>query len=422
MKTLSLFILLTCLFPAVVRAEALTLEHVVEVVLATHPQILMARQEADTARHEKIAQSWFSDPKLGFKFEQVPVGSSGPNSANMKTFSFSQDIVFPATLVVQKASLNAKYQANQANVTQTSREIIFEIKEAYFSLLAVRELLKINRTIYNQYAQGQVILEVAYKSLADKNPKNAPMTSDGSSLFEGVLMAKIKKAETQARINELVSAEKTLESKLNLMMGHDAPDPVPALTTPQLKRIKLSSKVLEEKLLGQNAALKVLDFMSEKSQKDVALAKLSYVPTIMPEFEYNQRANQTDAYTLGLSLNVPLWIHRHSAQIQSARARQKQAQALWANEKLKTTTELYAIYNELTQQFETLSLYKNNILPTSRSLVDTALVSQSAGGSSSLMTLQKLLGYHQANTTYWEMWRNYQIAYALLEKLVGEDL
>lgn len=419
-KLLLLFSL--CLFSSVANAENLTLERVINIVIGQHPKIMSASNDADAARHNKTAQSWFADPKVGVKFEQVPAGSSSLNNADMKTYSASQEIVFPGTLMAQSAALNAEYQAKQANITETQREIIFEIKQTYFSLLAVRELLKTNRGLLNQYAQGQNILETAYKSLADKKDETVSLSLDGAGVFDGALTAKVKKAETQASLNELLSAEKSLEAKLNLMMGRDPLTPVPTLIAPQLKRIKMSAKILEEKLLSQNTGLKALDFMSKKSQKDVTLAKLSYVPTLMPELEYNQRNGQNDAYTLGLSLNVPLWIHRNNAQIQSAQAQHKQVLAVLANEKLNTTTEFYSVYNQLKQHFETIQLYENNILPATRSLVSTALVSQSANQSSALITLQKMVSYHQANTTYWELWKNYQIEYAWIEKLVGEDL
>lgn len=426
MKT-NVLVLILGLFILPAKTYALTLTEVIDAVRVTHPRIAAARQSVASAKSDIHAKSWLPDPEAGVMFEEVPT-SLGLGSADMTTYSFSQTLPFPTQIATKAKSLRHDYQAKTATLTETERRVVFEAKKTFYELAAARHALSDKENIVHYYRQAISSLSKAYEtsstSSADSDvmPENADGAVAMGSVFDDVLMLKMKKAEAEAEIHDLHHAVKAFSAKLNLMMGRVAETKIGRLELPSVKVLKLSVTELENLLLQQNADLTALFWLVKKSEKDVSLARQNLIPTLSPEIEFNDRQNNANAYSLGLKLSVPLWFTRNAAEIKSAKAEALRMRAEYDTAKLDVRTELHNLVNHAKWHYQILGKYRGEILPLARSLVNRALAQQTTNRSTLVNTPQKLIGYHQASTMYWQMWQDYQIEYAMLEELIGEDL
>lgn len=422
---INVLVLILGLFYFPISAQALTITEVVDAVRAAHPRIEEARQSAKSAHSRIHAESWLPDPEVGVMFEEVPTGLS-LGDADMTTYSVSQSVPFPTKIVTKAQSLSHDHKAKTAIATETERRVVFEAKKTFYELVAARNALSDKTSVVHYYQQAISGLSKAYEmrgvQVDAESMSQGAEGADNSNIFDDILMLKMKKAEAEAEIHDLRHAEKALSSKLNLMMGREAETKIGRLSSPGVKTLKLSVKELEEKLLKQNADLTALLWLVKKSEKDVSLARQNLLPTLTPEVEYNQRQNNVNAYSLGLKLSVPLWFTRNSSEIKSAKAEAFRMRAEYDSAKLDVRAELHNLVNYAKWHYQILGKYRSEILPLARSLVNRALASQTANQTVLSITSQKLIGYHQASTMYWEMWKDYQIEYAMLEELVGEDL
>ncbi|MBI4411045.1 MAG: TolC family protein [Deltaproteobacteria bacterium] len=421
-----------------VFAQTLTLDEVVKTVRETHPSIEAAKQDAESAKQMKKAESWLEDPMVGVIFEEVPFNSPSLGNADMTSYFVSQKIPFLGTLITKNKALNAEYKAKREMVTSREREMVFEAKKAYFELFAVMNQLKDQRSIASSYAQMIASFEAQYKSGGDRlsgkdGRKKAPteMTSGmsgqtdsigGVSVFADLMMAKMKKAEVETLILDLKHQEEALKARLNLLMGREAHETIGRLSEPKIKKIKEDTKTLEQKLLAQNADLKALEWMLKKSEKEVSLAAQRLIPVIEPEFMYQRRQNMDNAYQLGIGLNLPIWINRNVHEIKKAKADKLRTKADLESQTRGAKDTLHNLLHFAVEHYKIVSKYRGEIIPLAQSAANAATTAYGAGMISSSSLLQKIINLHEARKMYRDMWKDYQIEYAMLEALVGEEL
>ncbi len=405
----------------------MTLQDVVSTVVQNHPAIQSARHNAEATRQEKKMESWLMDPMVGVQFEEVPLMDPSLGNADMISYFVSQKIPFPSKLITKNRAMEAEYQSKKAMITGTEREKIFEAKKTFFEIIANQNRMKDQQTILSSYKQIAAVLDKGYETMTP--PKNPPHEMSGtketllqmSSPFSDVLMARMKKAESEALLLDLKHQKKALEAKLNILMGREPHTPL-QLVSPKIKKLTLSAKTLEEKTLRQNSDLASLEWMKKAAKKETSLAYQSLIPDFEPEFMYQRRQNRDNAYTLGISLNFPLWINTKQAQIKKSKAEQKKAESELEKETRNIKTELHYLIHHAEEHYKIVNKYKNEIVPLARSGFNAAKSAYEAGqiGSNSLLT--SLINFHQASQMYWEMWEDYQMEYAMLEQIVGEEL
>lgn len=405
----------------------MTLQEVVSTVVQNHPAIHTARYDAEAARQEKKMESWLMDPMVGVQFEEVPLNSSSPGNADMTSYFVSQKIPFPSKLITKNKAKEAEYQAKKVMITAAEREKIFEAKKTFFEIIANQNRLKDQQTILNAYKQIIGSLEKTYETMT---PPKSPSPEMGtgremplsmSSPFSDVLMARMKKAESEAVLLDLKHQKEAYEAKLNILMGREPHAPL-QLVSPKIKKLSADMKTLEEKTLRQNSDLTSMQWMVKAAKKETSLAYQSLIPDFEPEFMYQRRQNMDNAYTLGVSLNFPLWINTKQAQIKKSKAEQKKMESELENETRKMKTELHYLIHHAEEHYKIVSKYKNEIVPLARSSFNAARTAYEAGQIASTNLLNSLISFHQASQMYWEMWEDYQMEYAMLEQIVGEEL
>lgn len=401
------------LFPMTLQATELTLEDVVEFVKKNHPVVDAAKQGAKEARAAKGAESWLPDPMVGLEFEEIPLSNPSLGNSLMTDYFISQEIPFPGTLAVKSSALESEYKAAQSMVTGAVWMAIFDAKQTFLKLVAVENQIKNKKGVLNSFSQLVASLSQEYET-------NLPMGEE--SLFSDLMMAKMKKAEVEAEIFDLNHKKETLRSRLNLLLGRASMDPLPALEIPKLEGLTIDEKTLEEKFVGQNPDLKALEWMVNKAKKEKTLATMGLIPTLKPEFTYQRRQNMDNAYTLSIGLNFPLWFNRNKAEIDRAQAAHLRAKAELENKTLDLKTMFHNLLHHAVEHNKIVKKYESEIVPFARSAFKAAETAYEANQISSASLLQRLTNYYEASKMYWEMWEDYQVDYAMLEQVVGEEL
>lgn len=434
---LTSLILLLGFVPATVRAQTLTLQEVIEQV-KKHPRIRQAEWEVKEAKAARIAESWLMDPMVGVTLEEIPLNNKSLGNADMTSYSVSQEIPFPTVIATRSSAMGKEVKSKQAMLKGAEQEKIFEAKKTYVELLAAQNRLKAKREVLSSYNQIVAVLTKQYETGAKvpsqgKTPEasmggsmggtittGSPMTENAS--FSDVAMAKMKKAEVEAEIYDLHHQVEATTSRLNILMGREPDTMIRSLENLPVKSLRVADDQLEQKVFSQNSDLKALDWMVKKSRKEVSLAAQKLIPTVEPMFMYNRRQNMENAYTVGVNMNFPLWFHRNVAEISQAKAASKKMAAELEAQKATALTSLHELIHHAKEHYKIVNKYRGEIVPLARSAFTTALTGYEARMLSSSNLLQKLINYHDASGMYWEMWMDYQMDYAMLEWLVGEEL
>lgn len=405
---------------------ALTLEQVVTAVSANHPALEAAQWQAKSVKSMKGAKAWLPDPKVELMFEKVPTATPGLKNADMTNYTISQEVPFPAKLITKAGSIEKEYQSKRNMAEGTKREVIFAAKKTYYEIVANQNVRAAKSSILKYYAQIIGSMDKNYQtgtkmptSGSGMAPEKPPVALTG---LDDILMTKMKKEEIEIELLDLDHKIESLQVNLNLMMGRPANLKMDRLSVPAIKTLRVDEKQLEEKLLQRNSDILALNNMVEKAKKDTSLAKMSYAPNFMTAFTYNQRQNMDNAYSLSFGMNVPIWINKNQSLIAAAKADQFRANAERDNQILNSKQALHYLMHYGQQHQKILSKYRGSILPLAKSAADIALTSYQGNLTSATSALQKLISYQEVTSMYWMMWADYQMQFAMLEQLIGEEL
>lgn len=417
--------LMTTFLSGIGHANALTLTEVIERVLNQHPDLAIAQTNIKIAKKEKQISSWLPDPKGKIEAQEIGVKNHSLGNADMTNYGISQEIPFPLTLTTQAKKGAAVVKSLQYENEAARRNLIFETTKTYIELLMTQKQMLLRKEVLGIYRQLSTSLETEYKANSGHTPVNTMGTERGEkkeSFLGDVFMAKMKAAESEAAIDDLQHKTETLKARLNLMMGQAASDKMTVLEPLPVKNLKMKISDLEEKLASQNSDLNSLKWLIEKSKQEKNLTVLALVPTLEPEFTYNQRKSMENAVTVGVGLNIPIWINRNSAEIKKGQLELYKTRMEFNSKQLSLKQDLYDLYNHAIQHVKIVRKYRDEIVPLAKSAFKVTQASFNTGDTDTRDLLQKMINYLEASKMYWDLWSDYQIEYALLEQITGETL
>lgn len=414
MRRFLTFYLIIGLLPRLAIGADLTLDEVLAKVKSYHPAIQEAQYSAKELRSKKHAESFLSDPKLGIAFDEVPLKDPALKNADKIEYSIAQEIPFPTVLTTKNRALDAAYQAGKSLATGAEREILLETKKAYFGLVATKNRIINYQTMKNSY-------DILIKTMAKRYASNTTPQNEMGNGFTDLMTTKMKKAELETTLFDLHHQEESLTVKLNLMMGNEAHTPL-NVSTPPLKQLKIDINSLEEKFKNQNSDLESLKWNITQAKREKSLATQNLIPKLEPEFKYQNLNNRDDSYMLGMNLNVPLWLNRNTAEINAAKMNQKKNEAALANAQLSLSEKLHYLIHHASEHYKIVNKYKHEIIPYGQSALNASKTAFEANLTDTSSVLRQTLSLQEAQNTYWDMWEDYQIEYAELEQLIGEEL
>lgn len=423
------------ILPANTQAGPLTLDALLGTVRATHPAISMARQETLMTRQQKKAEAWIEDPEIEFMAEEIPYMSPSPGNASMQKIGVMQKIPFPALPLQKAKSFNKEIAAKKSMTDAAERDAVFDAKKSYYELVAADQQIREYGAIISSYKQMLGSMETAYSTAGGSTPDSnatggggmgGTTVASGSAVMPqttlaDVYMVKMKKAEAEAELHDMHHQRHALVAKINLLMQRE-PSTKISLVTPRTKSFRGDENALWEKTKLQNSEITAMRHYVSKAKSDVKVAKYSVVPGLGLTFEHDRRQNMDNAYTLSVGLNVPLWINRNAGTIGMAKADKLRAEASLENTTLTVREEFHYLVEHAKWHGKILGKYRGEILPNAKAAADAALALLQTGMAPSSTVLDKIIGAAQARIMYWKMWGDYMIEYAMLEKLVGEDL
>lgn len=424
MRSFILLLVLALFFiPSPALAESLNLETVLTRTKATHPAIDEAKWDYKAAERSVLAKSWLEDPRFSLMFDEVPL-NTGLKAANMTNYSVSQKIPFSLPLSGAKAASETKAKLMEA--ISIERKIIAETKKTFFELFAIQKIGAAQKNALHALKQLSAGLQKKYESFKIPTNMNTSMPDEKSenslNLFSELTMARMKAAEMEANLADSHHLLEALKAKLNLLMGLAAENPLPPLLQPTLKKVGFSYSALEEKLKNQNADLKSQEWMVKASKNEAGLAKMKLLPEIEPEFTYQQRDNMENAYSVGINLNLPLWLHRNESEISSAKAMAMKSKRTFEKTTLEAKNDLHNLYHHAVEHYRIVLLYQNEIVPLAKASMHASHTALEANATITETYVKRVATYYQAIEMMWKMWVDYQTEYAFLEVFVGENL
>ncbi len=387
----------------------LSLESVLQEVLARNPAIKAARAkgEAMDARVPQ-ARAW-DDPRVG-----VDVERSG--TTHFTTYTDNEWMVSQTIPLSGKNRLRAKAASSEASGAWV------EVRRRELDLTARA------RASFFQYANAHTQLELNLKN--DELLKQfAEISRDkyraGTRMQAEVLMAETelaKNGEVRRDLERRISDE---QSRLNVLMNRPPQSPLAAPVLLPVKYPDVNFDRLVPMALTHRPELQSAQLRIKASQARQTLAHREWIPD--PEIrvearQYNGAAKAFSEYDTGIFFNFP-WVNRgkYKAGIREADKNRESAEA----ELAALQNETIGMVREQVKKIETAHhhslLFAERILPLARQTVDAMRIAYLSDKASLLDLLSAQRTLRESESMQQQHHTDYQMAVAEMEGLIGVD-
>lgn len=262
---------------------------------------------------------------------------------------------------VASAESQAKYFGFETAVLQTA----FEVKRPYYQLYFLNERIRVNEETLTLLGQLEQIARAQVEA--------------GKATLQDVLRAQIEQERLSTEIVNLGDSRNPMLAQLKAALGlgvDQANPPMPAQfeSTP----LDLTSEQLFATALARNPRLKAMEAEVRMAETGIQLARTSKLPDFNVGIEADAKASPV-MWRPTLGVTLPIWRDKIAAEIASAQAGKRAAEARLSAEQIQLAVEFADksfMYREATRN---LKLLTDSLLPKARQALEVARSGYSAG-------------------------------------------
>lgn len=387
------------------RAEILSLDQAVQTTLAQNPELKSMQQDAEAAKSAAGKARFWDDPMVGVRLYQVPIGENIDHAMDID-YIVAQKFPFPGKVKAAAQIAHHNYLHHLESLDGRGRELLRELKNAYYQLFAAERLLEVSRSLEGRL---RAMVQGAQAKLAAGEPAGADAAQGQAEL-----------ARLLAEREPLKQKRQVWQAKLNQLMFQplDQAVSLPAKLPPPHWDLPLGE--LEAIAERRHPKLKGARHRIEEKSWGVKAAKRDWYPDFGAQVEYVQRPGQTeDAWTGELMMNVPLIVGKKKAAVKQAQA--ELAGARYSEQAVKNDVSfrVQEIYQKVQANRRVLQVTGGTLLPQVRQSLEMTSAAYLAGKSYFLDSLNAARGLLQAQNDYWKAYADLAEAGAELEEAVG---
>ena len=384
------------------------LQQLIEQALENNPEIKAMQRRFDMMRARIPQAKALDEPTLsvGYMGNIAPFTLQKGDPSSGRSISITQDLPYPG-----KRSLKGKIAGTDAdaewwNFEQTRRNVVAEVKDAYFDLYYITKAIGVvnkTKTLLEQFTK---IAEARY--------------AVGKGIQQDVLKAQVEFSKLIEQETMLQQRKQIAEARLNSLLYRESDSPLGVPEELKPRDFPYSLSELNEAAVVNYPELKAQRRKIEGAQYSIQLAKKDFYPDFSAGFTYINRPGMPEMYGVTVGVKLPIYI------AQKQRPALTEATASFDAEKRslenKTTVLMFKIrdrYLAETTAQRLVKLYSTTIVPQSSLSLESAIAGYEVGKVDFLTLLDNLVTLLNYELSYYEQLSNEEKAVAGLEPLVG---
>jgi outer membrane protein, heavy metal efflux system len=392
--------------------EAATpLSQLVKEAEQSNPQILAAQRDWQAAAQVPSQVSTLPDPEV--MVQQMSAGTPLPfdgfNSVQMTYLGFgvSQSIPYPGKLRLRGEIARRKADAFRRQADTVRREVVEQVKSAYFRLGYVQQTLSILSKDGQLLDQIEKIAEARYRV--------------GQGSQQEVLKAQLQQTKLLRDTTQYRQQMQTLQARLKQLLNR--PQDSADITTEKLTETPLpfSSDDLLAAVRTGNPEVGARHEMVQDRSLRVELARKDFYPDFNVQYMYQHTAAPfPERYRLSFGVKLPIF-----------RSRRQQPELAEAAEQLNGARRAYEaqvqqVYFEVRDQYlvadsdaKVLKIYREGLIPQATATFQAGLAAYQSAQQDFQTLLDSFLDVYNLDVEYWRTLAEHNTALARLEQLTG---
>lgn len=391
---------------------ATSLASLIEEAKVKSPQILAANHAYKAASYAPASAGALPDTQV--MAQHLSVGSPRPFAGYTNSnFAYiglgvSQEFPYPGKRKLRAEVAGREAETVQAQAASTTRDVIENIKTAYFRLAYVQQSIHVLEHHDQVLADMQQIAESRYRVGQGNQQEVLKAQLQHTKILQEITMGRRDEGQLEAQLKQFLDR------------GQDSPDIV---AEPLVQRaLPYSPSQLFQLAQKQSPQIQVQRAMLSQTQSQVTLAQREFRPDFSLQYMYqNTDRKFRDYYMLTFSLTLP---NRGRRRAELAEATEKQESA---NQELQA--EIQKQDADIQQQFvmaqtsaEQLKFYKEGLIPQAAAEFKSALAAYQANRQDFQTLFSSFLDALDLDLQYQRELADHESALARIESLTGVTL
>ncbi|GEM_PF-434336 len=386
-----------------------TLPELVTEALQKNPELYAYKERWKAAKARFWQAISWDDTMIGADFEEMR-NADGGKEENIE-WMISQKVPFPGKRFLKGRVARKEAKMTQADYQAKEREIVSEIKKAYFEYFL---------------RDHEVRLHEDTKRILERLAKSAESRyATGKMSYMEVLKVHTELATITNEVAKHYQQRETALARLNALIGRNALDPLRIRISVPERTLNYTREDLMKLALENRPELRAMRYGFEAARTDAKAAWLDLMPDAQVRIEARQFSGEsgireTDQF---IGFEVPIFsMVGRMGQIREKQAQKRAARGAWENMQNMALFEVQEAWAEFESNDRTARMYESNVVPQAESAFESVLAEYEGGRTefSTVMDAQKALTEFRHH--YFEALAMREQNFADLERVVGMDL
>ncbi len=422
--------------PVVSVPRRLPLKDAESLLLQRNLAIAVNRQQLEAAEAAKLIASYKPNPTIQLGAEQIAIASPVPGGAprffatnadaganSVYTFLFTKVIERGGKREFRTKQAEAQAGAAKAQILDTFRLQLFQLRQAYGAAILSRKILELARQTLKEYDQTERLTEIRvqagdasqfelYRVRSGKLPYQQGLLQAESSYRQACLdvLNLLNSRREDVVIEPVGPTDSDEPSGSALSLGGDFVEKTPLVLLDELKRTGLQERPdIELARRTRQAAQFGTQLAEAQRKRDLSIGT-----------EY-QRVG--DDSSLGVVASFPLFLYNNQkAGIVQARALERSGDLQLRQVELQAITDIEKAWERFRAAQQSLTVFSADNLRQTEKLREVAFFSYQLGATSLFELLDAQRTLLQARTGHAQARFDLQVSLWMLEAATGRDL
>ncbi len=402
------------------------------VLLLLVPGIVLAQETAPPLRMEDaVARAIRNNPRLSAAARDVVAAQSGLRSARALTnpsftftpgitsvsgsgdeLVFSQPLELNGTRSARSGVANALLQVTQAEAIVELRNLVFNVKAAYYQLAQAREL--------------QALARDSLKVAEEFDRITRRLVEAGRRPGIELSQTGIEAARAQQQVTLADGQVSIALAAHNTLLGLAADSPAGGLTELKPGNDVVDEAAVLKQALAARAEIRSAEATRASFQQEARLARAQGIPDLAPQVRFGSLvrgvpdASSGNGFGIGVGVSLPIFDYgsRRNRIRQSEQAARAQADRITATQN-QVRQEVTQAVARLRASQTVAQSYQQGVLDRARRLLDASRTGFQEGQTSIVNVLEAQRTYRAVQTDYINALVNEAQARADLERAAG---
>ena len=389
------------------QEKALQLDALVGAVLERNSGLKSVDEATRAATFRIAPASALPDPML--TYAGAPDTAGGPRGFQERV-EISQTLPWPGKLDLQKSRASAQAEATASSYEDRRLLIIAAAKQLY------AEWAYIHQSLDLKYQHRELLQEMVGVAKA--------RYSAGKALQQEVLQAEVEAAQIDTEIVSHHRRKVEVLARLNALLNRP---PTAALPPPAglPESVELPGMpTLQSLALENHPELHRLRSNVRAAKSELGLAEKDYFPDFKLAGGYNSLWDDEDKrWWLGVSINIPFdFSNKRDASRDAANAEVMRYQWALSDSEARIIADLQESLARVSELEQTLTIYRERLLPLARASLETSLANYRSGKSGFITSIDAQRKQLQTEDAFQRTRSDYLRALALVERYIAKPL